>query len=98
MADITIESASDLMSELRLAQSGDWWGDTMAWLFAVCGEMHERDLPIPAEWHYQPGIQPKDPDLYETEICEAASDQALRTFGRALHRYAAKLKEAGQDY
>jgi hypothetical protein len=54
-------------------------------------------MPIPAEWHYRPGLNPKD-DSYEAEICEHASDQALLTFGRALIRYAAKLKRAGEDY
>jgi len=99
MADIPdILTASNLMSEMRFAQSGDWWGDTMGWFFAVCGEMHERDLPIPAQWQYSPGISPKDPDLYESRVCEVASDAALLTFGRALHRYAAILKAAEMDY
>ena len=86
------------MREMRIAQSGDWWGDTMAWWFAVAGEMYERGLDIPAAWRYRPGISPKEPDRYETEICEAATDDGLRLFGRALTRYAAKLKAAGRDY
>lgn len=86
--------ASDLMKEFRLVQSGDWWGDTMAWWFAVAGEMYSRGLPIPSAWKYEPGLAPKQPDLYETEICEQASDQALVLFGRALHRYAGILRVA----
>lgn len=92
-------TASDLMKEFRIAQSGDWWGDTMSWWFAVAGEMWERGLPIPAEWKYRPSpLGGKEPDAYETPICEDASDDALRLFGRALTRYAAKLKAAGKDY
>jgi hypothetical protein len=89
--------ASDLMQEMRVAQTGDWWGDTMSWWFAVAGEMYTRNMPIPTEWHYRPGINPKD-DSYEAEICEQAGNQALLIFGRALTRYAAKLKQAGKDY
>lgn len=92
-------TASDLMREMRIAQSGDWWGDTMGWWFAVAGEMYERGLPIPAEWKYRPSpFGAKDPDAYETEICETATDNALCLFGRALNRYAKKLKAAGKDY
>lgn len=92
-------SARDLMREMRVGQSGDWWGDTMAWWFAVAGEMYERGLDIPESWRYRPGAGGgKDPDAYETEICEAATDSALAIFGRALNRYAAKLKAAGKDY
>jgi hypothetical protein len=61
--------------------------------------MYERGLPIPAEWQYRPSpLGGKDPDAYETSICETASDDALRLFGRALNRYAAMLKAAGKDY
>ena len=92
-------NATDLMKEMRLTQSGDCWSDTMSWWFAVAGEMFERGLNIPAEWRYHPSpLGGKMPDAYETEICEQATDDALRLFGRALSRYAAKLKAAGEDY
>lgn len=92
-------TARDLMKEMRLAQSGDWWGDTMAWWFAVAGEMWERGLAIPDAWRYRPSpLGAKDPEQYETEVCEEATDEALLLFGRALSRYAAKLKAAGMDY
>jgi hypothetical protein len=32
----------------------------------------------------------RDPDAYVTPFCARASDDALRLFGRALNRYAAK--------
>lgn len=92
-------SACDLMKEMRIGASGDWWGTTMAWWFAVAGEMDERGLDIPKEWRYRPSpFGGKEPDMYETEVCEGATDSALLTFGRALTRYAAILKKAGKDY
>ncbi len=92
-------NATQLMREYRLATSGDPWGDTMGWWFAVAGEMYERDLPIPAEWRYRPSpLGSKDPDAYETPICSMATDEALRLFGRALTRYADRLRAAGKDY
>jgi hypothetical protein len=92
-------SASDLMAELRAGADGDWWGTTMSWWFAVAGEMWERSLPIPDEWRYRPSpFGGKDPDAFEAEICEQATDEALRLFGRAMNRYAAILKKAGKDY
>ena len=92
-------NAQNLMKEMRIAQSGDWWGDTMEWWFATAGEMWERGLDIPADWHYRPSpMGGKDPEAYETEVCEGATDDALRLFGRALNRYAGILKKAGKDY
>lgn len=93
-------NARDLMQEFRLfSGDGDWWGTTLAWWFAVAGEMWERGLDIPADWHYRPSpFGGRDPDAYETPICEAATDIALLLFGRALNRYAAILKRAGKAY
>ena len=88
----------DLIDECNLTYSGDAWGNTMSWWFAVAGEMYTRNLPIPVEWRYRPGVSPKEPDAYETEVCEHASDGALIHFGNVLHRYANKLKAAGKDY
>jgi|SRR5215472_1875449 len=92
-------TARDLMAEFRISADGDWWGNTMGWWFAVAGEMWERGLPIPDSWQYRPSpFGGRDPDAYETEPCERATDHALILFGRALHRYAGILKKAGQDY
>lgn len=93
-------SANELMQEFRLSyDGGDAWGSTMGWWFAVAGEMNERGLDIPGAWQYRPGLGGgKDPDAYETPICEGATDTALQLFGRAMNRYAAKLKAAGKDY
>ncbi len=93
-------TASDLMQEFRLFyDGGDSWGTTMAWWFAIAGELNERGLYIPDAWKYRPGLGGgKDPDAYETEICEAATDDGLQLFGRAITRYAAMLKTAGKDY
>ena len=92
-------TASNLMQEFRVSQSGDWWGDTMEWWFAVAAEMYERELPIPDEWRYRPSpLGAKDPEAYPTEVLESASDEALGLFGRALNRYAGILKKGGKDY
>lgn len=96
MRDLT---ASDLFTQMRVAQSGDWWADTMCWWFAVAGEMYERGLFIPEEWKYH--LSPlggKESNQYEAEVCEKATDGALLLFGRALSRYAKVLKKAGCDY
>lgn len=92
-------NARQLMQEYRLTCDGDTWGNTMAWWFAVAGEMHERGLDIPADWQYRPSpLGGKNDDAYETPICEEASDDALILFGRAMNRYATILKAAGKDY
>lgn len=93
-------TANDLCSEFRLCFDGsDPWGSTMAWWFAVAGEMYARGLPIPAAWRYRPSpMGARDPDAYETPICEAADDVALILFGRMLARYATCLKKGGMDY
>jgi hypothetical protein len=93
-------SAKNLMGEFRLCFDGsDAWGSTMEFWFAVAGEMDERGLDIPADWRYRPSpLGGKDPDSHVTPIMEAATDDALRLFGRALTRYAGILKRAGEDY
>lgn len=99
MSKVPTLSAHDLFKEMRVGASGDWWGTTMQWWFAVAGETNERCLEIPPEWHYRPSpLGGKEPEQYETEVCEGATDVALRLFGRALHRYAGMLKKAGRDY
>lgn len=93
-------SASNLMQEFRLFyDSGDPWGSTMGWWFSVAGEMWERGLAIPDAWQYRASpFGGRDPDAYETPICESATDEALILFGRAMNRYAGILKAAGRDY
>lgn len=46
-------NARDLMQEFRIHVGGDCWGTTMAWWFAVAGEMWERGLAVPDVWKYR---------------------------------------------
>lgn len=92
-------SAKALMQEYRTDCGSDPWGHTMAWWFAVAGEMWERGISVPYEWQYRASpFGGRDPDAYETPLCAAASDQALILFGRAMNRYATNLKTNGKDY
>jgi len=89
----------ELKAEFRLHSDGDPWGTTMAFWFAVAGEMYVRGIPIPDAWRYRPSpLGAKDPDAFETEICEQAGDETLAAFGALLNRYAGFLKRAGKDY
>lgn len=92
--------ANTLMGEFRLVfDASDPWGSTMAWWFAACGEMWERGLQIPPAWQYRASpFGGRDPDAYETPIVAEATDAGLVIFGRAMNRYAAKLKRCGCDY
>lgn len=89
---------ADLKAEYALSFD-DPWGTTMAWWFAIAGEMYSRSLHIPTEWQYQPGLGGGvDPDAYETHFCTEATDHALIKFGNLLFRYAKCLERHGKAY
>lgn len=96
----TLLTLDDLKAEYRLSgDAGDPWGTCMAWWFAVAGEMFERGLNVPDDWHYRPGAGGgRDPDSSEGEICLEASDEALEAFGGVLCRLYGILKAKGLDY
>ena len=92
----------DLMTDFRLCfGDGDPWGSAMTWWFSVADEIHfNRSFAVPAAWRFRPSpLGPSnDPDAFETEAVQAASDEALMKFGAVLNRYAGVLKRAGKDY
>ena len=94
--------ATDLMHEFRIAQSGDWWGDTMHWWFTVAEEIYlnRPDLEVPPAWRYRqsPCGAQNDPDDYVTADVQSTDDESLMRFGRALNRYAGILDRAGASY
>lgn len=90
-------ACKELLSELRMI-CDDSWGDSMEAFFAVAGELLDRGLPIPAAWEYKPGMSPKDPDSYWTDVLEEASDEALQSFGKFLFRYTCLLHKHGKSY
>lgn len=93
----------ELRSELRADwDSGDPWGSTMAWAFALAGELHYRgegaaDL---AAARYSPGAggDGREPDSYHAEIAAEASTPALLHWFRRLMRWRGVLEAAGRDY
>lgn len=73
----------------------------MHWWFTIAEEIHTRDpSAVPAEWRYrQSPLGPQnDPHDIATAVARMADTRSLLLFGRALFRYAAKLKAAGEDY
>ena len=85
--------------------SGDAWGSTLSWHFAICDVISEIDpSQIPSAWEYQQSPFGADTEQYEyTEVLEAmrgdgATLDDLIHAGNVLSRYAAQLRLAGQDY
>jgi len=55
--------------------------------------------PVFDEWRYRPSpLGAVNPDAYETPYCSAATDDALRPFGRAMNRYTDMLRKHGRSY
>jgi hypothetical protein len=98
--DLTYKALKD---EFRLTYDSDEWGHVMHWWFTVADELYWNRRPavwLPEDWQFRPSpIGPvNDPDDYATGcVTETETDDLLR-FGHLLHRYAAKLKQAGKDY
>jgi hypothetical protein len=95
-------SYEDMKDELRLfGDDGDPWGTVMSWWFAIADEIYfNRDFDAPTEWQFKPSpIGPSnEPDSYETEVVEQATDDALQKFGALMHRAAQLLKHMNRDY
>lgn len=93
---------ADLKANFNLSFDGDdAWGSVMSWWFTVADEIHfNRGFDVPASWRFRPSPcgPSNDPEAFETEAVQAASDEALQRFGAVLDRYATKLKRAGRDY
>ena len=90
---------AELKAEYRLMADGDDWGNTMAWWFAVAGELYTRNEMIPVEWKYRPGMSPRaDVTRMEVFDCVVADTDALHQFGAILTRVAHCLERAGKSY
>ena len=92
----------DIRFEYDLTATGNPWGESMAWLFAICDELHfNRDSRlIPAEWEFMPSpiATGPEPDTYEADICGETETEALLEFGRTLNRHIDWCRHAGINY
>lgn len=91
-----IQLLQEFKDELNMEH--DCWGHTMGFFFAVAGEMHERNLPVPEEWKYRSGISAIDYAVYESQTTVKASDTALRQMGDYLFKLSGYIKKIGKDY
>ena len=91
---------SQLLKEFREFFSGDDWSDAMSCFFAVADEMYVRDLDIPSQWGYGPGMSsdPRDKSAFQWEVALTAKDDDLLKAGRVLSRYCDLLKRYEKDY
>ena len=78
---------------------GDPYGSSMSCLFAIADELWVRDVELPLEWKYSPGMA-NDPrqDTYEASVVLDFSDKLLLRAGHILDRYINILKKQGKDY
>jgi hypothetical protein len=88
-------NTNDLKNEFRLSNDGDFYGNVMAWWFAISAEItfNRQDISVPAEWNYNPGMAsgPEDDD-YTASIVREATDDALIEFGNKMARAYAILQ------
>jgi len=94
------DAENNLLYEIRMGDTGDPWGLSMGWLFAIADYLSEWG-EVPAEWGYRQGYGGIDESAYELEaIRELASDdwQSVLSVGNTLHRWTEKLREQGKDY
>ena len=97
-----MKMTNELLKELKSLDlfSLDEWDGAMGALFSIASEMFMRDLDIPSEWGYSPGMtdDPREPESIEFEACKEASDSDLEETGKMLNRYLDILKKQGKDY
>lgn len=88
----------------RAFRTGDEWGDSTGFLFAICDTLYEADESIPDEWEYRPsafGANTEDITFRYIADDLAAGEYTLddlRDVGRFLHLYTERLRERGLDY
>jgi hypothetical protein len=98
--ETNMSDTKQAFAEIRLNfDSGDAWGSTMAWLFAVADALTDKapDL-VPPQWQFRQSPFGSDKSQYEYEIAAEWNTATLIRLGNALSRYAARLKAAGLDY
>jgi len=85
--------------------SGDAWGSTLEWWFAVAENLYHAGETVPAGWEFRDGAGHElDLDSYADATIKGYLDLGTVTaddllmFGTVLTRYASLLKMAGKDY
>jgi hypothetical protein len=84
--------------EFEYSLDDDEWGSVMAWWFTIAGELYTRNETLPAEWKYEPGIRPVDPDDHKAPLVAAASTAILFEFRKTIELDANRLKAEGKDH
>ena len=70
----------------------------MAWWFTIAGELYTRNETLPAEWKYEPGLRPVDPDDHKAPLIAGATTATLLGFMEVIQADARRLKAEGKDY
>jgi hypothetical protein len=83
--------------QFEYSMEDDDWGSCMSWWFTIAGELHTRGAPIPAEWKYQPGLHPVDPDDHKAPIIAGATSEVLLRFMEDIEDDAKRLRAQGKD-
>ncbi len=101
MARTPQQQHDDIRAEYREGHdTHDTWASVMSAFFDIAGALYARDVHLPAEWGYSPGIG----EITETEDegdplwTVRYSADTLTDFGRVLARYSDMLKSRGDDY
>lgn len=98
---IKVLDFKDLKQCFHETSSGDPWGNTMGWLFAIADYLHfETEIEVPEEWEFRPsplGVGTEE-DAYEWQALKEAEPEAILPFGRLLWRYRGYLKFKKKDY
>lgn len=89
----------EFKNEFRLICS-DTWGDAMEAWFECVGRMNRRNLEIPANWNYRPGMgsDGTDKESYWYPLFGRCGNKQLTSIANFLERYCRFLKLAGKDY
>lgn len=100
-----MNSYNAIKYEVKINGLYDGYGDSMAWLFAICDYIEhgldpERPYLVPFDWRYSGSPFGADVEAYEYQtLSELKPDyETLVKIGRVLVRYVDKLKVAGLDY
>jgi hypothetical protein len=93
------DPGSVLLEDLQFEYSleDDDWGTCMSWWFTIAGELYTRNVTLPEEWKYKPGIHPVDPDDHNGALIAGAPTAVLFEFMKTIEADAKRLKEAGRD-
>jgi hypothetical protein len=94
------EPGSVTLEDLQFEYSpeDDEWGACIGWWFTIAGELHTRGTPIPAEWKYEPGLHPVNPDDCNAPLVAGATTDVLMRFMEDIEDDARRLRAEGKDY